>query len=39
LLVMARGSFRHRDYVRVGMIPSVAGAVAAVVVVMAVWHP
>ena len=39
LLVMARGSFRHRDYLRVGLIPSVAGAVAAVVVVMAVWRP
>ncbi len=39
LLVMARGSFRHRDYLRVGLIPSIAGAVATVVVVMAVWRP
>lgn len=39
LLVMARGSFRHRDYLRVGLIPSVAGAVAAVLVVMTVWRP
>lgn len=39
LLVMARGSFRHRDYLRVGLIPSVAGAVAAVLVVMMVWRP
>jgi di/tricarboxylate transporter len=39
LLVMARGSFRHRDYLRMGLIPSVAGAVAAMAVVMTVWHP
>jgi di/tricarboxylate transporter len=39
LLVMARGSFRHSDYLRMGLIPSVAGAVATVVVVMAVWRP
>lgn len=39
LLVMARGSFRHRDYLKFGLMPSVMGAVVTIVLVMKVWHP
>lgn len=39
LLVMARGSFRHRDYLKFGLMPSVLGALVTVVLVMKVWHP
>jgi di/tricarboxylate transporter len=39
LLVMARGALRHRDYLRWGLLPSLAGGTLAWVLVMTTWWP
>lgn len=38
LLVMSQG-LRHRDYLRGGLVPSVAGLLVTVILVMSLWHP